>query len=38
MVFSLDSADDLDWDALPNQFIMKDTLGGGGDSIIIVKG
>ena len=32
-----ESADDIDWDALPNQFVMKDTLGGGGNSVIIVK-
>ena len=32
-----DSADDIDWDSLPNQFVMKDTLGGGGNSVIIVK-
>lgn len=32
-----DSADDIDWDSLPNQFVMKDTLGGGGTSVIIVK-
>lgn len=32
-----DSADDIDWDSLPNQFVMKDTLGGGGNSVIIIK-
>ena len=32
-----DSEDDIDWDDLPNQFVMKDTLGGGGNSVIIVK-
>lgn len=32
-----DSADDIDWDSLPNQFVMKDTLGSGGASVIIVK-
>lgn len=32
-----DSADQINWDALPNQFVMKDTLGGGGNSVIIVK-
>lgn len=32
-----DSVDEVDWDALPNQFVMKDTLGGGGVSVIIVK-
>ena len=32
-----ESADEIDWDALPDQFVMKDTLGGGGTSVIIVK-
>lgn len=32
-----DSADDIDWDRLPRQFVMKDTLGGGGTSVVIVK-
>lgn len=32
-----DSADDVDWDALPEQFVMKDTLGGGGVSVAIVR-
>ena len=32
-----DSADDVNWDTLPNQFVMKDTLGMGGASVIIVK-
>jgi len=32
-----DSVEDIDWNALPNQFVMKDTLGGGGASVIIVK-
>lgn len=31
------SPDDIDWNALPNQFVMKDTLGGGGTSVVIVK-
>ena len=30
------SVDKIDWDTLPNQFVMKDTLGGGGTSVIIV--
>lgn len=30
------SADEIDWDSLPNQFVMKDTLGGGGASVVIV--
>ena len=29
--------DDIDWSSLPNQFVMKDTLGGGGSSVILVK-
>ena len=32
-----DSANDIDWEMLPNQFVMKDTLGSGGNSIIVVK-
>lgn len=32
-----DSVDEVDWDALPRQFVMKDTLGGGGVSVVIVK-
>lgn len=32
-----DSPEDINWDTLPNQFVMKDTLGGGGVSVIIVK-
>ncbi len=32
-----DSADQIDWEALPEQFVMKDTLGGGGNAVIIVK-
>ncbi len=32
-----DSPDEIDWDSLPNQFVIKDTLGGGGTSVIIVK-
>jgi predicted HTH domain antitoxin len=31
-----DSVDDIDWNKLPNQFVMKDTLGGGGNSVVIV--
>lgn len=27
---------EIDWDSLPNQFVMKDTLGGGGTSVIVV--
>lgn len=32
-----DRAEDVDFDKLPNQFVLKDTLGGGGTSVIIVK-
>lgn len=32
-----DSPEDVDFDALPNRFVIKDTLGGGGNSIIICK-
>lgn len=32
-----DSPDEIGWDKLPNQFVMKDTLGGGGVSVVIVK-
>lgn len=30
-------AEDIDFDSLPNQFVMKNTLGGGGKSVILVK-
>lgn len=29
--------DDIDFDKLPSKFVIKDTLGGGGNSVIIVK-
>lgn len=29
--------DEIDFDSLPNSFVLKDTLGGGGNYIIIVK-
>lgn len=32
-----DRVEDIDFDALPNQFVLKDTLGGGGNSVILVK-
>ncbi len=32
-----DSVEEIDWKELPNSFVMKDTLGGGGTSVIIVK-
>ena len=31
------SSTEINWDLLPNQFVLKDTLGGGGASVIIVK-
>lgn len=31
-----DSADEIDWNALPEKFVIKDTLGGGGTAVIIV--
>lgn len=31
-----DSADDIDYDVLPTKFILKDTLGGGGRSMLFV--
>ncbi|MBR2309193.1 MAG: carbonic anhydrase [Oscillospiraceae bacterium] len=32
-----DHVEDIDFDNLPNQFVLKDTLGGGGNAVIIVK-
>lgn len=32
-----DKVEEVDWNSLPNQFVMKDTLGGGGTSVVIVK-
>jgi len=32
-----DRVEDIDFDALPNQFVLKDTLGSGGNSVILVK-
>lgn len=32
-----DSAGQIDWEALPEQFVMKDTLGGGGNAVIVIK-
>lgn len=32
-----DSADEINMDELPNSFVIKDTLGGGGNSVFIVK-
>lgn len=31
------SPDDIDFSKLPDKFVIKDTLGGGGNSVIIVK-
>ena len=31
------SPDEINFDKLPNQFVLKDTLGGGGTSVIICK-
>lgn len=31
------SPDEIDFDALPAQFVLKDTLGGGGNAVILVK-
>ena len=32
-----DNVEDVDFDKLPNQFVLKDTLGSGGSSVIICK-
>lgn len=32
-----DNFDEINFDKLPEQFVIKDTLGGGGNSVIIVK-
>lgn len=32
-----ESFDSINWESLPNRFVIKDTLGGGGNSVIIVK-
>ncbi len=32
-----DSPDEIDFDKLPDSFVLKDTLGGGGNFVIIVK-
>ena len=32
-----DNPEDIDFDTLPNQFVMKTTTGGGGQNVIIVK-
>ena len=32
-----DTYDEIKWNDLPNQFVIKDTLGGGGASVVLVK-
>lgn len=32
-----DRAEDIDWDSLPNQFVLKTTHGGGGGGVVICK-
>ena len=32
-----EDANEIKWDNLPNEFVIKDTLGGGGNSVIIVE-
>lgn len=32
-----DKPDDIDWDSLPNQFVLKTTHGGGGGGVVICK-
>ena len=32
-----DSPDQIDFEALPNAFVLKDTLGGGGNAVILVR-
>ena len=32
-----DTPEEIDFTSLPNQFVIKDTLGGGGNSVIICK-
>lgn len=32
-----DSPDEINYDELPDSFVLKDTLGGGGNSVILVK-
>jgi|LSQX01.2.fsa_nt_gb hypothetical protein len=31
------SVEEIDWESLPDSFVMKDTLGGGGNSVAIVR-
>ncbi len=32
-----DTPDEIDFDALPNRFVLKTTHGGGGDGVVIIK-
>ena len=32
-----DAVEEIDFDKLPNQFVLKDTLGGGGTTVILVE-
>lgn len=32
-----DKPEDIDWDSLPQQFVLKTTHGGGGDGVIVCK-
>ncbi len=32
-----DSVEDIDWDSLPNQFVLKTTHGGGGCGVVVCK-
>ena len=32
-----DSVEEINWEQLPSSFVIKDTLGGGGNGVIIVK-
>lgn len=32
-----ENPDEIDFDALPNQFVIKDTLGGGGSTVLICR-
>lgn len=32
-----DSVEDIEWDKLPEQFVMKTTIGGGGNGVVICK-
>ena len=32
-----DKVEDIDWDSLPNQFVLKTTHGGGGGGVVICK-